>query len=260
MAVFVIADLHLSNSTHDLLEGFSSFVNKLQPDDELYIIGDLFNFFVGLDKSNIAQQTVRSELISAKNRGVTAYFIKGNRDFLMTQEEAKKLGLILLDDISIIKRYGQHIMLSHGDLFCTNDLGYQKYYRLVNNKYLQLLFRLLPLALRRKIASRIREQSKESHYHRRDPSIYGVVPASIEKLVQNIKVNTLNNLLSQVLVVHGHIHEFSVFKEESSSVKERYVLGAWGSNISYWALSKYGKVCFREIKLEEITHIEKLIS
>lgn len=249
MSVYVIADLHLSNGTPKLVAAFTSFVNKLKSGDELYIIGDLFNFFVGLDNINLAQKKVADELKKAKQRGISSYFIKGNRDFLITSKEASLLGMELLDDIAIIDRYGMRILLSHGDLFCTNDLQYQKYYRFVNNKCLQLLFRMLPMAIRRNIASRIRQQSKESHYHRRDPLIYGVVPDSIEKLVCN--KGSFN-------VVHGHIHDFSCFENETKSIHKRYVLGAWGSSFSYWALHENREVSFKEIDLSLIDSLESL--
>lgn len=250
MAVFVIADLHLSNSTPDLLEGFTGFINKLKDGDELYIIGDLFNFFVGLDQSNQAQKLVAKVLSQAKERGISSYFIKGNRDFLMTEAEAKSLGLTLCDDICLIEKSGKPIILSHGDLFCTNDLAYQKYYRLVNNKFLQLLFRMLPLFVRRKIASRIREQSKDAHYHRRDPLIYGVVPKSIDNIAKDLCDK--NNCSNSLVVVHGHIHEFSFFSHEGDFVNSRYVLGAWGNQFSYWAITDDGHIVFKELALSKL--------
>ena len=76
MAVFVIADLHLSNSTPDLLEGFTGFINKLKDGDELYIIGDLFNFFVGLDQSNQAQKLVAKVLSQAKIVALVVILLK----------------------------------------------------------------------------------------------------------------------------------------------------------------------------------------
>lgn len=253
MSAYVIADLHLSTSTPELLSGFAAFVNTLQPGDELYILGDLFNFFVGLDKYNNAQKLVSYVLKEAALRSITAYFIKGNRDFLMNAAEAKSLGLILLDDIALVKIANKSILLSHGDLFCTNDEGYKRYYRLVNNKILQRLFKLLPMCLRRKIATRIRQQSKESHFHRRDPLIYGVVPNSVASKAQELLANKAQQdpqnwqgFTKVDYVVHGHIHEFKAFHNESAMVDTRYVLGAWGNKFSYWAIDQDGNVSFSE--------------
>lgn len=260
MSAYVIADLHLSASTPELLSAFKRFVSNLNVGDELYILGDLFNFFVGLDKSNIAQQVVARALKEAEERSIKAYFIKGNRDFLMTAKEAKYLGLTLLDDISLLKLSNKSVMFSHGDLFCTNDEDYQRYYRLVNNKALQVFFRLLPLFVRRQIASRIREQSKESHYHRRDPLIYGIVPDSVALKAQELlvlKAQAEPSLWQDVskldCVVHGHIHEFESFINESPVVEKRYVLGAWGSKFSYWAIDQDGKIIFSEQALTSLS-------
>lgn len=273
MALFVIADLHLSKQVPILNQAFENFVAKLQSGDELYILGDLFNFFVGLDSHDEAQSVVKNALAKAKERGVRAFLIHGNRDFLMSSKEASFLNMTLLEDNYLIKLKDQdahYMMLCHGDMLCTNDHDYQRYARTVNNKCLQSLFRLLPLFIRRKIGARIRSSSmaQESNYRRRDPKIYGVVPKSVdEELVKLLPIKHEHNTTAhhiddganktnepRIIVVHGHIHVFAAINNESSIYKTRYVLGSWGSYFSYFKVADHGECTLVEVPLDELNN------
>ena len=177
MACYVIADLHLDVRRPELTQALRTFVASLKPQDELYIIGDLFNFFVGLDPDDSAQQAVAEIMGAARQNGVACYFIHGNRDFLITKREAWQLNLTLLPKLYYLERFGQRLLLTHGDIFCSNDLKYQAYQRKVNNKLLQWLFRRLPLSRRRAIGAKIREQSAGSARYQSE--ISGVVTQTV---------------------------------------------------------------------------------
>lgn len=231
MACYVIADLHLDVTRPELTQALRTFVASLKPQDELYIIGDLFNFFVGLDPEDVAQQAVAEMMGKARNNGVACYFIHGNRDFLLSKREAQLLNLTLLPKLYYLERYGQRLLLTHGDIFCSNDLKYQAYQRKVNNKLLQWLFRRLPLRRRRAIGAKIRQQSASSTRYQSE--IYGVVTQTVAQYCHNVD-----------LLVHGHIHVLGTYHDEVPGLKARYVLGAWGQNLSYFKLDEQGATLY----------------
>lgn len=242
MAMYVIADLHLHPQGESLQRAFHAFVSKLHAGDELYILGDLFNFFVGLDKHNAAQILVRNTLAEAKAQGIKSYFIRGNRDFLMTAKEAAWLNMELLPDV-ILRTFGaQHytVLLSHGDVFCTNDLDYMRYFKQVHNPVLQCLFRALPMWIRRKIASSIREQSRQTERSIKGREFYGVVASTMDEYAKSLSDKVSGCKLPVAVLVHGHIHEFGQHTD-LEQVQERYVVGDWGKNFSYFKLSFIAK-------------------
>ena len=225
MACYIIADLHLSESSTELNLAFEAFVKRLRSGDKLFIAGDLFDFFVGIDLSDRAQLVVRRSIKEAKAAGVSVLFTPGNRDFLIRKSEAQYFGFELLPEFHVIKAPYGDVLLTHGDALCTNDLKYQKFKRRCRNPALQQLFLLLPLSLRRKIGRNIRAKSANAAYLRvRNQKLYGAVPATIEKLLSTFKCSNL---------VHGHFHIFERRYRECRSEKARLSLGAWGDTYSY---------------------------
>lgn len=240
MAMYVIADLHLHPQGGHLLHAFYAFVSKLQAGDELYILGDLFNFFVGLDKHNQAQCLVRDTLAEAKTLGISARFIRGNRDFLMTGKEADWMNMLLLDDVALSIQVENDcicpVMLSHGDMFCTKDVAYMSYFQKVHNPYIQGLFRTLPMFLRRKIAKSLREQSQNTDRSIKGRDFYGVVDQTMDDYALKLTLNYPTITLPLPILVHGHIHEFGQH-HGLNNIQQRYALGAWGDKFSYFKLS-----------------------
>ncbi len=270
MAAYFIADLHLSEDCPELISAFSAFVARLSSGDELYILGDLFNYYIGLDSQNAAQQAVKQVLQQASAKDIHTYFIRGNRDFLINRSEATALHMSLLDDCTLLPKAHCLICASHGDAFCTNDIAYQKYAKTVSNPFYQFLFRCLPFSVRRKIGQKIRAKSKQMHSYYRDPSIYGVVVSSVSlafakqleaakgtlnsptistpSSAENNLISSLNNI--PYIVIHGHIHEFSQFNNEAKNYDTRYVLGAWGENYSYLKYDDCSGLSFIEESLD----------
>lgn len=240
MAMYVIADLHLHPQGGHLLHAFYAFVSKLQAGDELYILGDLFNFFVGLDKHNQAQHLVKDTLAEAKTLGISARFIRGNRDFLMTAKEAEWMNMQLLNDVSLSIQFENDfiypVMLSHGDIFCTNDAAYMSYFQKVHNPCLQGLFRTLPMFVRRKIAMSLREQSQNTDRSVKGHDFYGVVDQTMDDYALKLTLSHPTIKLPLPILVHGHIHEFGLHRG-LNNIQQRYALGAWGDKFSYFKLS-----------------------
>lgn len=223
MATYIISDLHLSSHQTLLLKGFSHFVSSLQKNDKLYILGDLFNFFVGVDKSSITHKTVSSVCKKAFLKGVRIYFQRGNRDFLISQADCDYFGFRLIPDLFVIYTGAGSVLLMHGDLLCTNDKKYQRYRAKVHKSSYQKLFFKLPLCIRLKIGRAFRNKSINARASRSNKSIYGIVPSTVDHFLRQSNAKSL---------IHGHIH---VLEKQSLAPnhKMRICLGAWGASYSY---------------------------
>lgn len=226
MAQYIIADLHLSELRPEMLTAFSNFVsNTLTHNDSLIILGDLFDYWVGRDKDDKAQQAVRDTLGKARaERGIKTYFLRGNRDFLISHFDAAWLNMTLLPDLHIIQTVSGATLLMHGDLLCTNDLKYQKFRKRSRSRLLRTLFLALPLTVRRRIARKARLKSQARMINRLDPKIYGVTTEGIRKYLAATKCSN---------IVHGHIHFFARYVHEVAGENTRLSLGKWGRTYSF---------------------------
>ncbi len=167
MPIYFIADLHLSESHPQLTALFQKFIQeKAVHAQAVYILGDLFDFWIGDDENSPLVQTIKQTICSLTERGVACYFIHGNRDFLIGKTFARDTGMTLLPEYAVIDLFGTPTLLCHGDTLCTDDHSYQKFRRTVHQKWLQRLFLLLPLTLRLNIATKIRKQSKQDKQHK----------------------------------------------------------------------------------------------
>jgi len=156
----IISDLHLSDSRDDASRCFLDFMTHTAPHAEkLFIIGDFFEFWLGDDDVSAFNQQIINALKSLNAKGVKLYFIHGNRDFLIGKKFAGETGMTLLKDPTVLTLYNHKLLLSHGDIYCTDDLDYQRLRRLCHNPYLQWCFLHLPLFIRLKIALYMRKKS-----------------------------------------------------------------------------------------------------
>ena len=205
MPIYFIADLHLSESHPQLTALFQKFIQeKAVHAQAVYILGDLFDFWIGDDENSPLVQIIKQTIRSLTERGVACYFIHGNRDFLIGKTFARDTGMTLLPEYAVIDLFGTPTLLCHGDTLCTDDHSYQKFRRTVHQKWLQRLFLLLPLTLRLNIATKIRKQSKQDKQHK-TADIMDVTPAFI----------------------HGHTHRENIHRNADYT---RIVLGDWRDN------------------------------
>lgn len=161
MKTYFIADLHLSEHEPHITELFLQFFREKAPLAEaVYILGDLFDFWIGDDEQSELISSVKNAIRRTTAQGVPCYFICGNRDFLLGEKFARECGLQLLSDYQLIDLYGKKTLLCHGDTLCIDDVKYQQFRRKVHQKWRQSLFLCLPLRWRVKIAEQIRAKSK----------------------------------------------------------------------------------------------------
>ena len=103
MKTYFISDLHLTPSRQDITQCFLDFIqNEAIDADALYVLGDLFEFWIGDDDSSAFADTIRQAFKSLTDSGVPCYFTQGNRDFLVGEKFARQTGMVLLDDVSVI--------------------------------------------------------------------------------------------------------------------------------------------------------------
>lgn len=218
MPIYFIADLHLSESHPQLTALFQKFIQeKAVHAQAVYILGDLFDFWIGDDENSPLVQTIKQTILSLTERGIACYFIHGNRDFLIGKTFARDTGMTLLPEYAVIDLFGTPTLLCHGDTLCTDDHSYQKFRRTVHQKWLQRLFLLLPLTLRLNIATKIRKQSKQDKQHK-TADIMDVNPVFTHETVQRFHTP---------LLIHGHTHRENIHRNAGYT---RIVLGDWRDN------------------------------
>lgn len=215
MPIYLIADLHLSESRPELTALFLRFMQEKAPHAQaVYILGDLFDFWVGDDESSPLIESVKQAIRTVSDAGVSCYFQHGNRDFMIGKRFAGECGMTLLPDYHVADFFGRKVLLCHGDTLCIDDVRYQRFRKKVHQKWRQRLFLMLPLSLRLKIARKIRSSSKLDK-QRKPADIMDVNPGFTEQIVRQYGVP---------LLVHGHTHRENIHVHEDFT---RIVLGDW---------------------------------
>ena len=216
---YFIADLHLTQSRPDISACFLRFLKfDAINAEKLYILGDLFEAWIGDDDDSPLLQTIAKALKTLSSFGTKIYFIHGNRDFLLGSKFAKKSGMILLPEIDLIDLYGQDVVIMHGDTLCTRDVDYQKFRQKSRTWWWQFIVKSLPLFVRKKIAK---------DYRKKSASATALKSADIMDVTQSEVVNCLTQYHSQLLI-HGHTHRPDIHTLHANGNKaQRIVLGDW---------------------------------
>ncbi|EIV7251114.1 MULTISPECIES: UDP-2,3-diacylglucosamine diphosphatase [Klebsiella] len=221
MATLFIADLHLQTEEPAITAGFLRFLQgEARQADALYILGDLFEAWIGDDDPNPLHQQIASAIKAVVDAGVPCYFIHGNRDFLVGQRFARQSGMLLLAEEERLDLYGREVLIMHGDTLCTDDPGYLAFRAKVHTPWIQRLFLALPMLIRRRIAARMRADSKAANSSK-SMDIMDVNPQAVVDVMERHHVQWL---------IHGHTHRPAVHELQANGQPAwRVVLGAWHS-------------------------------
>jgi len=219
MTTLFISDLHLRPDNPDLIHLAVEFLKTETNNIEaLYILGDLFNTWLGDDIVPPEYEPLISQLQQLHQAGIKTYLMVGNRDFMMGKAFAQQIGCELLSDFCLIDLYGTKTLLLHGDTLCVDDVAYQRYRRWARNKLIQWCFLKLPVRYRQGISDKIKQKSRKNKKNIAT-SIMDVNQTEVERVMTQFGVTQL---------IHGHthrpaIHEFSL----ASQTAKRIVLGDW---------------------------------
>ncbi|HEY0681899.1 MAG TPA: UDP-2,3-diacylglucosamine diphosphatase [Steroidobacter sp.] len=217
-----ISDLHLDGERPDITAQFLEFLEReARQAQGLYILGDLFEAWIGDDDPDPDKRRVIEALRSLTQAGVPVYFIHGNRDFLIGRRFAKETGVKLLPDGTMIELYGKRVLLMHGDTLCIDDPDYQRLRRIVRNPVVQFVLRCLSLARRQQLAARMRAGSKKhiESMDRTRPQIMDVNQDAVRRTFETEHAD---------VIVHGHTHRPAIHDVSvGDHVAKRIVLGDW---------------------------------
>jgi len=219
MTTLFISDLHLTPSKPDITESFIHFMTtKAIHADALYVLGDLFEFWIGDDDNSDFNLAIKTQFKTLTDRGVPCYFIQGNRDFLIGKRFEKETGMTLLDEVCTVNLYGQRAIILHGDTLCTDDVKYQAYRQKIHQPWLQWTYNRLPLFVKKKIVSKVQSDINQDKKEK-----------SLD--IMDVNQETVNAVLKKYdadLIIHGHthrpdIHHFLMNEKQCT----RIVLGDW---------------------------------
>lgn len=221
MTTLFVSDLHLDPSRPAITELFGRFLDgEARRADALYILGDLFEAWVGDDDPSEVGAFVADRLRALTAAGVPAYFIRGNRDFLLGPDYAARCGMTLLDDPTVVNLYGTPTLIAHGDLLCTDDAAYQAFRTQTRDPQWQAQFRAQPLPARLAFATQARAASKARYgelvAQGQQETITDVAPATVQNWFEHFGVTRM---------IHGHTHRPAIHDEGSG--RSRIVLGDW---------------------------------
>lgn len=223
-----ISDLHLQKKHIDSAEWFLYLLSQLPGKaDALYILGDLFEAWVGDDDNDPFVHDIIAALKAATQNGLAIYYLHGNRDFLIGKKFLKATGCVLLKEEQLISVYGTPLLLMHGDLLCGDDFNYLRFRKVIRQPILHKIYLLLPLYVRKTIAKFLRNQSSRYTAH-----------LPLQKM--DVTTNMLQSYLSKYKtshILHGHTHQPAIHNEMlNDRMIQRIVLGAWHdhANMLVW--------------------------
>jgi UDP-2,3-diacylglucosamine hydrolase len=215
-----ISDLHLATERPHTIDLFASFMrDAISPGDRVFILGDLFDVWIGDDDDGPLAERVREILSSTTERDIEVAIQRGNRDFLMGKRLMAATGAQLLPDCYVTRVGGKDTLLMHGDLLCTDDVDYQKARRRFRNPLFQWLMLRRSLAARRRIAADYRRRSGEA-------------TAAKTSEIMDVNAQTVGEYLKRFDVhqlIHGHTHRPAIHQHAmpDGSHATRLVLPEW---------------------------------
>jgi UDP-2,3-diacylglucosamine hydrolase len=219
VAALFISDLHIDASRPQIAEQFLKFLRtEAAGAAALYILGDLFESWIGDDAPDPAQFAAIAGLRTLTSSGVPCFVLHGNRDFLMSQQFSEMTGAQLLPDPLIVTLYGEPVLVMHGDALCTDDRAYQRLRATVRDPDWQRQFLALSIDARRALAGAARAGS-QAH------------TAAMEHAITDVNADTVALALrasGTSTLLHGHTHRPAIHAlEVDGRPRTRIVLGDW---------------------------------
>ncbi|MGI9261443.1 MAG: UDP-2,3-diacylglucosamine diphosphatase [Woeseiaceae bacterium] len=219
MNTLFISDLHMEADRPDIADQFLRFLEtEALNADSLYILGDLFESWVGDDDPNEHYAWVKQGLKKLTRKDVPVYFMHGNRDFMIGEEFAAETGVQILDDPVCIDCHGQRVLLSHGDAYCTDDVEYQAIRKMTRDPQWQAM--MLSKSLEERLA--FAEQARAASL------AHG---GNIDDVISDVNADAIQNAFVAAdvdMMLHGHTHRPAIHDlVVAGRPARRIVLGDW---------------------------------
>jgi len=213
----IIADLHLTQVEKDKVDLFNQFCTEYALKvDQVFILGDLFNTWIGDDISLNTYQSIVT-ILKKLTKTTEVFVMAGNRDFLLSNTFENETGCKLIKEPHLLNHNEKKFLLIHGDSLCTDDVNYQKLKKVLRNSIVQFIFLHLSKNLRLKLTGQLRKKSIEAQSYKSEE-------------IMNVNQSATDELMKKypnVDLIHGHTHRKNTHKMERYT---RYVLGDWKNN------------------------------
>ncbi len=218
-----ISDLHLDPQWPAITDAFLALLaNRARDSDGLFILGDLFEAWIGDDDPSEHHHTVKSALRALTDTGVPVFFQHGNRDFLIGDDFSKETGVHLIEESCVIDLYGTPVLVMHGDLLCTDDIEYQQVRSAIRSDLWRNNFLSKSIDERLELTRQYREQSKQSAANKMRESADDITDVNPLRALRTMQENQVN------ILIHGHTHRPMIHHPEANnSALERIVLPDW---------------------------------
>lgn len=230
MSTLFVSDLHLDSARPHILDAFDRFiVEQAVHADALYILGDLFEAWIGDDSDDEAGRRFVDGMKPLRDARKPCFFIHGNRDFLLGEEYARRAGMTLLPDPSVIEIEGVRSLLMHGDTLCIDDVAYQAFRNQSRSAHWQRAFLSRPRSEREAFARQARAESQRYTTDTTNSALMDVNDAAVRAAMR------ANGCLR---LIHGHTHRPATHRLElDGQPAERIVLGDWYEHESWLMLA-----------------------
>ena len=219
MTTLFISDLHIDADQPEIAKQFLEFLKtEAIGARALYILGDLFESWIGDDDPNPHYATIKTAIRELGQKSIPVYFMRGNRDFMIGANFATETGVTILSDPYILEMNGEPVLLSHGDAYCTDDVEYQAVRKMTRNPEWQAMMLQKSVEERLVFADQARAASL-AHGGSISAEISDVNANAIEDAMRESGVRTM---------LHGHTHRPAVHDiEVDGEAAKRIVLGDW---------------------------------
>jgi len=219
MAVLFVSDLHLDPARPQSIDDFIAFTeNEARQADKLYILGDLFEAWIGDDDDDPGLRPINAAIAALTQSGTGCSFMHGNRDFLIGETFCTETGMHLLEEFERIELYGDSVLLTHGDLLCSDDVRYLELRSQLRDPAWQEEFLGKTIEERRLIATNLRQLSQTETATKAEV-IMDVNGDTVHEIMRRFGVRTL---------LHGHTHRPAIHRFEIKGEKAmRVVLNDW---------------------------------
>lgn len=220
-----VSDLHLDAARPAGIERFERFCAEVATTaDELWVLGDLFEVWIGDDADDAAADSVRRAVRDLTRLGTRCRLMQGNRDFLMGRRLARDCGAELVADPTVVHFQTGPAVLTHGDMLCTDDEDYQTLRRQLRGDAFRREMLAKPLTERRAIGETARRRSREANEHKAE-HIMDVNAGAVDALLDRHGAE---------LILHGHTHRPGAHVwQKDGRTRRRLVLGAWEDECVY---------------------------